>query len=57
MPRASGGVTTSHNKSSGPGDEGADHPIDVNTDGVAEFTPVEASPGTFTYEGGEITFH
>ena len=43
-------------KSPGPGDNDADQPIDMDMDGQPEFTPVEDSPGTFTYEGGEIIF-
>jgi mono/diheme cytochrome c family protein len=53
----SGSLTNLYDKFPGPGDDGAELPIDVDGDGVPEFTPVEGSPGTFTYDGGEITFH
>ena len=53
----SGSMVNIYDKFPGPGDTGADEPIDVDMDGQAEFTPVNGSPGTFTYDGGEITFH
>ena len=53
----SGSMVNLYDKFPGPGDTGADEPIDVDMDGQAEFTPVDGSPGTFTYDGGEITFH
>jgi hypothetical protein len=53
----SGSLANVYDKSPGPGDPGGDEPIDVDMDGMPEFTPVDGSPGTFTYDGGEITFH
>lgn len=53
----SGSMTNIYDKFPGPGDPNADQPIDVDMDGTADFTPVAGSPGTFTYDGGQITFH
>ncbi len=52
-----GSMTNLYDKFPGPGDPEAGEPIDVDMDGVPEFIPVGGSPGTFTYDGGEITFH
>ena len=53
----SGSMTNIYDKFPGPSDPEADQSIDVDMDGVVEFTPVDGSPGTFTFEGGEIAFH
>ena len=53
----SGSMTNIYDKFPGPGDPGADQPIDVDMDGVPEFAPVEGSPGSFTHQSGEISFH
>lgn len=53
----SGSLTNVYDKFPGPGDPGADQPIDVDMDAAPEFMPVAGSPGSFTYDGGEITFH
>lgn len=51
------GMTNLYDKFPGPGDENASESIDVDMNGVPEFLPVEGSPGTFTRDGAEVTFH
>ena len=53
----SGSMSNLYDKYPGPSDLGATDPIDVDMDGTPEFIPVEGSPGTFTVDGVEVTFH
>jgi hypothetical protein len=46
-----------YDKFPGPGDDGDADPIDMDMDGTPEFVPVDGSPGTFTHNGSEVTFH
>jgi hypothetical protein len=46
-----------YDKYPGPSDAGATDPIDVDMDGTPDFIPVDGSPGSFTFNGVEVTFH
>jgi hydroxylamine dehydrogenase len=50
-------MTNLYDKFPGPSDENASEFIDVDMDGIPEFVPVEGSPGTFTHDSTEVTFH
>ena len=54
---ATASMTNLYDKYPGPNDPGATDPIDVDMDGTPEFLPVDGRPGTFTFEGVEVTFH
>jgi len=54
---ATASLTNLYDKYPGPDDPNATEPIDVDMDGTPEFIPVDGEPGTFTFDGKEITFH
>ncbi len=54
---ATASMTNLYDKYPGPDDPAAGDAIDVDMDGTPEFIPVDGSPGTFTFDGTEVTFH
>ena len=54
---ATASMTNLYDKYPDPDDPGASESIDVDMDGTPEFIPVDGNPGTFTFDGTEVTFH